>query len=253
MDPELEERLRRMSDGMVFKTYSDTPFRDSELRAEDDSSDHPPPDSLVFHDDVIDHGRRPQQRYYEGPSASRQNRWRGGMHSMRDAYVRNGLQQTTHSDIYVGRNFHRNFRNDSTSSVRSLTQRATQRFRLPEQVGLLVVVKGALSDNLSTKALDGCRHHAALVEHASGQEKVAGSSSTTSNNWLDSPPELVQLLAHSLYNDQCSHDAEVHVANFLATYRAVSEQFMKGALKVPREEAHLLLELQCCCLDGCCR
>ncbi|KAL3179618.1 hypothetical protein MRX96_037998 [Rhipicephalus microplus] len=64
-----------------------------------------------------------------------------------------------------------------------------------EQVGPLVVVEGALRDDLSTKALDGCSHHAALVEHASGQEKVAGSSATSSNKWLASPPELVQLLA----------------------------------------------------------
>ncbi|KAH7997466.1 hypothetical protein HPB51_026407 [Rhipicephalus microplus] len=46
--------------------------------------------------------RRPQQRYYEGPSpSSRQNRWRGGMRSMRDAYVGDGFQQTTHSDTHV--------------------------------------------------------------------------------------------------------------------------------------------------------
>ncbi|KAH8028030.1 hypothetical protein HPB51_012616 [Rhipicephalus microplus] len=45
--------------------------------------------------------RRPQQRYYEGPSpSSRQNRWRGGMHSMRDVYVGDGFQQTTHSDTH---------------------------------------------------------------------------------------------------------------------------------------------------------
>ncbi|KAH8030082.1 hypothetical protein HPB51_006514 [Rhipicephalus microplus] len=62
--------------------------------------------------------RRPQQRYYEGPSpSSRQNRWRGGMRSMRDAYDGDGFQQTIHSDTHVGRNFHRNLRNDSPSSV----------------------------------------------------------------------------------------------------------------------------------------
>ncbi|KAL3226062.1 hypothetical protein MRX96_004506 [Rhipicephalus microplus] len=79
------------------------------------------------------------------------------------------------------------------------------------QVGPLVVVEGALRDNLSTKALDGCSHHAALVEHAIVQEKVAGSSSATSNKKLASPPELVQLLAHTLYNDQSSHDVEIQV------------------------------------------
>ncbi|KAH8025735.1 hypothetical protein HPB51_011066 [Rhipicephalus microplus] len=66
--------------------------------------------------------RHPQQRYYEGSSASsRQKRWRGGMRSMRDTYVGDGFQQTTHSNTHVGRNFHRNLRNDSPSSVRSLT------------------------------------------------------------------------------------------------------------------------------------
>ncbi|KAL3198788.1 hypothetical protein MRX96_053749, partial [Rhipicephalus microplus] len=38
-----------------------------------------------------------------------------------------------------------------------------------EQVHPLVFVEGALRDDFSTKALDGCSHHAALVEHASGQ------------------------------------------------------------------------------------
>ncbi|KAH8018855.1 hypothetical protein HPB51_012809 [Rhipicephalus microplus] len=45
-----------MSDEMAFEPYRDTPFRDSALRAEDDSSDPPPPDSLDFHDDIHDHG-----------------------------------------------------------------------------------------------------------------------------------------------------------------------------------------------------
>ncbi|KAH8029488.1 hypothetical protein HPB51_000715 [Rhipicephalus microplus] len=76
--------------------------------------------------------RHPQQRYYEGLSASsRQNRWRSGMRSMRDAYVGDGFQQTTHSDTHVGRNFHRNLRNDSPSSVRSVTPATTRRFRSP--------------------------------------------------------------------------------------------------------------------------
>ncbi|KAH8027715.1 hypothetical protein HPB51_007265 [Rhipicephalus microplus] len=76
--------------------------------------------------------RRPQQRYYEGPSpSSRQNRWRGGMRSMRDVYDGDGFQQTTRSDTHVGRNFHRNLRNDSPSSVRSLTPPTTRRFRSP--------------------------------------------------------------------------------------------------------------------------
>ncbi|KAH8026651.1 hypothetical protein HPB51_023415 [Rhipicephalus microplus] len=45
--------------------------------------------------------RRLQQRYCEGPSpSSRQNRWRGGMRSMRDAYVGDGFQQTNHSDTH---------------------------------------------------------------------------------------------------------------------------------------------------------
>ncbi|KAL3190063.1 hypothetical protein MRX96_020388 [Rhipicephalus microplus] len=92
------------------------------------------------------------------------------------------------------------------------------------QVDPLVVVEGALRDDMSTKELDGCSHYAALVEHKSGQEKVADSSSTTSNKWLAFPPELVQLLAHPLYNDQSSHDAEVKVANYLATYGAVHEE-----------------------------
>ncbi|KAH8032963.1 hypothetical protein HPB51_004620 [Rhipicephalus microplus] len=148
MDPGLEERLRRMSDEMVFEPWSDIAFRYSALCTKDDSSDPLPPDSPDFHDDVNDHG---------------------------------------------------------------------------EQVGPLVVVEGALRDDLSTKAFDGCSHHAALVEHASGQEKVAGSSTTTSNKWLAPPPELVQLLVHPLYNDQTSHDTEVQVANYLATYGAVHE------------------------------
>ncbi|XP_075738635.1 uncharacterized protein LOC119166784 [Rhipicephalus microplus] len=76
--------------------------------------------------------RRPQQRYYEGSSASsRQNRWRGGMRSMRNAYVRDGFHQMTRSDTHVGRDFHRNLRNDSPSSVRSLTPPTTRRFRSP--------------------------------------------------------------------------------------------------------------------------
>ncbi|KAL3251812.1 hypothetical protein MRX96_055041, partial [Rhipicephalus microplus] len=78
-----------------------------------------------------------------------------------------------------------------------------------EQVGPLVVVEAALRDDLSTKTLEGCSHHAALVQHASSQEKVANSSPTPSNKWLASPPELVKLLAHPLYNDQSSHDAKV--------------------------------------------
>ncbi|KAH8029038.1 hypothetical protein HPB51_022158 [Rhipicephalus microplus] len=82
-----------------------------------------------------------------------------------------------------------------------------------EQVGPLVVVEAALRDDLSTKTLEGCSHHAALVQHASSQEKVANSSPTPSNKWLASPPELVKLLAHPLYNDQSSHDAKVQVAN----------------------------------------
>ncbi|KAL3212173.1 hypothetical protein MRX96_000810 [Rhipicephalus microplus] len=93
-----------------------------------------------------------------------------------------------------------------------------------DQVGLLVVVEGTLRDDLSTKALDGCSHHAALIEHASGQEKPAGSSPTTSKKWLASPTELLQLLAHPLYNNQSSHDAEVQVANYLTTYGAVHEE-----------------------------
>ncbi|KAL3190914.1 hypothetical protein MRX96_019158 [Rhipicephalus microplus] len=94
-----------------------------------------------------------------------------------------------------------------------------QRFPRWEQVGPVVVVEGALHDDLSTKALDGCSHPTALVEHASRQEKVAGSSFTTSNKWLASPPELMHLLAHPLLdNDQSSHD--VQVANCLATYGA---------------------------------
>ncbi|KAH8021769.1 hypothetical protein HPB51_016848 [Rhipicephalus microplus] len=75
--------------------------------------------------------RHPQQRYYKGSSASRQNHWRGAMRSMRDAYVGDGFQQTTHSDTHVGRTFHRNSRNDSPSSVRSLTPPTTRRFRSP--------------------------------------------------------------------------------------------------------------------------
>ncbi|KAH8042815.1 hypothetical protein HPB51_025867 [Rhipicephalus microplus] len=76
--------------------------------------------------------RGPQQRYYDGLSASsRQNRWRSGMRSMRDAYVGDGFQHTTHSDTHVGRNFHQNIRNDSPSSVRSLTPPTTRRFRSP--------------------------------------------------------------------------------------------------------------------------
>ncbi|KAH7946964.1 hypothetical protein HPB52_006439 [Rhipicephalus sanguineus] len=55
MDPGLEERLCRMSREMGFDPYSDTPFRDLALRAEDGSSDPPPPDSLDFHDDDNDH------------------------------------------------------------------------------------------------------------------------------------------------------------------------------------------------------
>ncbi|KAH8026771.1 hypothetical protein HPB51_024320 [Rhipicephalus microplus] len=69
-------------------------------------------------DRIYSQRRRPQQRYYEGPSASsRQNRWRGGIRSMRDAYVGDGFQQTTHSGTQVGRNFHRNIRDDSPSTV----------------------------------------------------------------------------------------------------------------------------------------
>ncbi|KAL3194642.1 hypothetical protein MRX96_016103 [Rhipicephalus microplus] len=94
---------------------------------------------------------------------------------------------------------------------------------ITEQVRPLVVVEGAFCDDLSTKALDGCSHHAAIVEHASGQEKVAGSSSTTPNKWLASPREPVQLLAHHLYNDQSSHNAEFQVANCLASHGAVHE------------------------------
>ncbi|KAH8019440.1 hypothetical protein HPB51_019462 [Rhipicephalus microplus] len=45
--------------------------------------------------------RRPQQCYYEGSPACRLNRWRGGMRSMRDAYVEDGFQQTTNSDIHM--------------------------------------------------------------------------------------------------------------------------------------------------------
>ncbi|KAH8020625.1 hypothetical protein HPB51_002574 [Rhipicephalus microplus] len=64
--------------------------------------------------------RRPQQRYYEGSSASsQQNSWRGGVCSMRDANVKDGFQKTIRSDTHVGRNFHRNFRNDSPSFVRT--------------------------------------------------------------------------------------------------------------------------------------
>ncbi|KAH8009296.1 hypothetical protein HPB51_014432 [Rhipicephalus microplus] len=74
-------------------------------------------------------GVAPQQHYYEGSSASRQNRWRGGMRSIQDVYVEDGFQQTTHSDTHVRRNFHRNLRNDSPCSVRSLTPPATRRFR----------------------------------------------------------------------------------------------------------------------------
>ncbi|KAL3247027.1 hypothetical protein MRX96_057292 [Rhipicephalus microplus] len=99
-----------------------------------------------------------------------------------------------------------------------------------EQRGLLVVAEGVLRDDLGIKSLEGFSHHATLVEHASGQEKVAGSSYTTSNKWLASPPELLQSLAHLLYNVQSSHDAEVQVANCLATNGAVSEEFMKVVL-----------------------
>ncbi|KAH8020463.1 hypothetical protein HPB51_001904 [Rhipicephalus microplus] len=43
---------------------------------------------------------RPQQRYYEGPSASsRPNRWHGGMHSMRDALPLALFEQSANSFI----------------------------------------------------------------------------------------------------------------------------------------------------------
>ncbi|KAH8018764.1 hypothetical protein HPB51_012083 [Rhipicephalus microplus] len=74
----------------------------------------------------------PQQHYYERSSAySRQNRWRGGMRSIRDAYVGGGFQQTTHSDTHVGRNFRRKLRNDSPSFMRSLTLPTTRGFCSP--------------------------------------------------------------------------------------------------------------------------
>nr|XP_054919464.1 uncharacterized protein LOC129381035 [Dermacentor andersoni] len=44
MDPELEERLRRMSEKMSFDPYSDTSFRNP-LHADDGSNDSPPLDS----------------------------------------------------------------------------------------------------------------------------------------------------------------------------------------------------------------
>ncbi|KAH7991055.1 hypothetical protein HPB51_026464 [Rhipicephalus microplus] len=56
MDPELEERLRQMSNEIGFKPYSDTPFRDPAFPAKDGSSDLPPPDLPDFHDDGNYHG-----------------------------------------------------------------------------------------------------------------------------------------------------------------------------------------------------
>ncbi|KAH7933132.1 hypothetical protein HPB49_026372 [Dermacentor silvarum] len=53
MDPELEERLRRMSEEMGFDPYSDTPFRNP-LHADDGSNDSPPPDSPDSPDDPDD-------------------------------------------------------------------------------------------------------------------------------------------------------------------------------------------------------
>ncbi|KAL3208697.1 hypothetical protein MRX96_038877 [Rhipicephalus microplus] len=96
------------------------------------------------------------------------------------------------------------------------------------------VVEGTLRDGLDINGLeasDGCSHPAAGEEHESSQKEVAGFSSTTANKWLASPVELVLLIAHTLYNDLRSHDAKVQVANWLATYGAVSEQLTKGALK----------------------
>ncbi|KAH7979916.1 hypothetical protein HPB49_019755 [Dermacentor silvarum] len=53
MDPELGERLRRMSEEMGFDPYSDTPFRNP-LHADDGSNDSPPPDSPDSPDDPDD-------------------------------------------------------------------------------------------------------------------------------------------------------------------------------------------------------
>ncbi|XP_075722144.1 uncharacterized protein LOC142765292 isoform X2 [Rhipicephalus microplus] len=95
-----------------------------------------------------------------------------------------------------------------------------------EKVGPLVVVEDTLRDGLDTNRLEasnGGSHPTARVEHASSQKEVAGSSSTTPNKWLASPVELVLSLTHPVYDDYSSHDAEVLVANCLATYRAVSE------------------------------
>ncbi|KAH8026571.1 hypothetical protein HPB51_021981 [Rhipicephalus microplus] len=171
-------------------TVSDTPFRDSALRAEDDSSDPPPPDSPDFDDDVIK------------------------VTVVRDksGLLHNSARKTSEARAYTLRCCML----ENSVAVDGKVNRV--------QVDPLVVVEGALRDDMSTKELDGCSHYAALVEHKSGQEKVADSSSTTSNKWLAFSPELVQLLAHPLYNDQSSHDAEVKVANYLATYGAVHEE-----------------------------
>ncbi|KAH8022733.1 hypothetical protein HPB51_002986 [Rhipicephalus microplus] len=94
--------------------------------------------------------RRPQQRYYEGSSASsRQNRWRSGMRSMRDAYVGDGFQQTTHSDTHAFGEFCRNVTH--ATGVRAALE-------------LLLLNRAGVTD--SNESLDTVLGTLAAVDHA---------------------------------------------------------------------------------------